>query len=145
MAIDTWGVDYVLFDKDKKEITPNYAYRDSRTDGIKEEIDKIIPRAELFGRTGIQPINFNTIYQLYCDKKSGKLGKAEHFLMIPEYISYRLTGVMKNEYTNATTGAIVGAKAKSAIQSFWSFWALRPIFLKSFPYPATLWAISATK
>lgn len=112
VAIDTWGVDYVLLDKDKREITPNYAYRDSRTDGIKEEIDKIIPRAELFGRTGIQPINFNTIYQLYCDKKSGKLGKAEHFLMIPEYISYRLTGVMKNEYTNATTGAIVGAESK---------------------------------
>ncbi len=112
VAIDTWGVDYVLLDKNKKEITPNYAYRDRRTDGIKEEIDKIIPRAELFGRTGIQPINFNTIYQLYCDKKSGRLENAEHFLMIPEYISYRLTGVMKNEYTNATTGAIVGAESK---------------------------------
>ena len=115
------GVDYVLLDKDKKEITPNYAYRDSRTDGIKEEIDKIIPRAELFGRTGIQPINFNTIYQLYCDKKSGKLGKAEHFLMIPEYISYRLTGVMKNEYTNANGGDSGRRKQKARYRAFGAF------------------------
>lgn len=112
VAIDTWGVDYVLLDKNKKEILPNFSYRDSRTDGIREEIDKIIPRAELYKRTGIQPMAFNTLYQLYCDKKSDRLEKAEHFLMIPDYISYRLTGVMKNEYTNATTGATVNAETK---------------------------------
>ena len=109
VAIDTWGVDYVLLDKNKKEIMPVISYRDSRTNGIPEEIDKIIPREELYKRTGIQPINFNTIYQLYCDKKSGKLDKAAHFLMIPEYLSFKLTGVIKNEYTNATTGATVNA------------------------------------
>lgn len=112
VAIDTWGVDYVLLDKNKKEIMPVVSYRDSRTNGIPEEIDKIIPREELYKRTGIQSINFNTIYQLYCDKKSGKLDKAAHFLMIPEYLSYRLTGVIKNEYTNATTGSIVNAETK---------------------------------
>ena len=109
VAIDTWGVDYVLLDENKKEILPAVSYRDSRTNGIMEEVDQIIPRAELYKRTGIQPINFNTIYQLYCDKKSGKLDKAAHFLMIPEYISFKLTGVLKNEYTNATTGAIINA------------------------------------
>ncbi len=110
VAIDTWGVDYVLLDNSKNEIKPTFAYRDGRTDGIPEEVDKIIPRKELFERTGITALNFNTIYQLYCDKKSGKLDKASHFLMIPDYLSYRLTGIMENEYTNATTGGLVNAK-----------------------------------
>ena len=109
VAIDTWGVDYVLLDKNKNEILPVYAYRDSRTNGVPEEIDKIISRKDLFARTGIQAINFNTVYQLYADKISGRLDSAEHFLMMPDYLSYRLTGVMANEYTNATTGALVNA------------------------------------
>ena len=113
VAIDTWGVDYVLLDENKKELLPVFAYRDSRTDGIPEEIDKIIPRKELFSLTGIQSINFNTVYQLYCDKKSGKLDKAKYFLMIPDYLSYRLTGLVANEYTNATTGSLVNAKTNT--------------------------------
>ncbi|MBO7519191.1 MAG: rhamnulokinase, partial [Clostridia bacterium] len=105
-----WGVDYVLLDKNKKPVTPVYAYRDSRTNGVIEQIDKIIPRKDLFARTGIQAINFNTVYQLYADKISGRLENAAHFMMIPDYLSYRLTGVMANEYTNATTGALVNAR-----------------------------------
>lgn len=113
VAIDTWGVDYVLLDENKKEMLPVYAYRDGRTEGVPEEVFGIIPRAELFRRTGIQSINFNTVYQLYCDKKSGKLDKAKHFMMIPDYLSYRLTGKIANEYTNATTGALVNAETKT--------------------------------
>lgn len=107
VAIDTWGVDYVLLDKDKKEIMPTVAYRDSRTLGIPEEIDQIIPRKELYERTGIQATSYNSIYQLYCDKKSGKLDNAEYFLMMPEYFSFKLTGEIKNEYTLSTTGGLV--------------------------------------
>ena len=107
VAIDTWGVDYVLLDKEKKEILPAVSYRDARTSGIPEEIDKIIPRKELYERTGIQATSYNSIYQLYCDKKSGKLDKAEYFLMMPEYFSFKLTGEIRNEYTLATTGGLV--------------------------------------
>ena len=107
VAIDTWGVDYVLLDKDKKEILPAVAYRDARTCGIPEEIDKIIPRKELYERTGIQATNYNSIYQLYCDKKSGKLDSAEYFLMMPEYFSFKLTGEIRNAYTLSTTGGLV--------------------------------------
>ena len=107
VAIDTWGVDYVLLDKDKKEILPTVSYRDSRTIGIPEEIDAIIPRKELYERTGIQATSYNSIYQLYCDKKSGKLDKAEYFLMMPEYFSFKLTGEIRNEYTLTTTGGLV--------------------------------------
>lgn len=107
VAIDTWGVDYVLLDKNKKEIMPAVSYRDARTLGIPEEIDKIIPRKELYERTGIQATNYNSIYQLYCDKKSGKLDNAEYFLMMPEYFSFKLTGEIRNEYTLTTTGGLV--------------------------------------
>lgn len=110
VAIDTWGVDYVLLDKNRNEIKPTFAYRDNRTDGIPDEVDKTISRKDLFERTGITAINFNSIYQLFCDKKSGKMDKAKHFLMMPDYLSYKLTGIMANEYTNATTGGLVSAK-----------------------------------
>ena len=109
VAIDTWGVDYVLLDKNKAVLSPVFAYRDPRTDGIPEKVDEIISRKDLFARTGIQAINFNTVYQLFADKLSGKLESAEHFMMIPDYLSYKLTGVMANEYTNATTGSLVNA------------------------------------
>lgn len=113
IAIDTWGVDYVLLDKNKKEILPAVSYRDSRTNEVQDEISKIITQDELYSKTGIQKQNFNTIYQLYCDKLSGKLNNAECFLMIPEYLSFKLTGVIKNEYTNATTTNLVNAESKT--------------------------------
>ena len=112
LAIDTWGVDYVLLDKDNKEILPCVSYRDSRTSGVPEEVFKIIPQNELYAKTGIQKQSFNTIYQLYCDKKSGKLDKAENFLLMPEYLSFKLTGVIKHEYTNSSTTNLLNAKEK---------------------------------
>lgn len=110
IAIDTWGVDYVLFDKDENEILPVFAYRDDRTVPAMDEVEEIIPLSELYSHTGIQKMSYNTIYQLHCDKKSGRLAKAERLLMMPEYLSYKLTGVMANEYTNASTTALINAK-----------------------------------
>lgn len=113
VAIDTWGVDYVLLDKNLKEILPAVSYRDSRTEQSAKAVLGIIPQAELYARTGIQQQNYNTIYQLYADKVSGKLDNAAHFLMIPEYLSFRLTGEIKREYTNASTTNLVNAETKS--------------------------------
>lgn len=112
VAIDTWGVDYVLIDGEGREIWPCVSYRDGRTEAASKEVASILPQSELYERTGIQKQAFNTIYQLYCDKKSGKLDRAKRFLMVPEYLSYKLTGVMKNEYTNATTTNLVNATTK---------------------------------
>ena len=112
IAIDTWGVDYVLLDKNKNELTPAFCYRDSRTDAVVSKVETIIPQNILYERTGIQKMNFNTVYQLYADKLSGKLDRAEYYLMIPDYLSYRLTGVIKNEYTNASTTGMVNAVSK---------------------------------
>ena len=113
VAIDTWGVDYVLLDKDLKEILPAVSYRDSRTEASAKAVLEIVPQAELYAKTGIQQMNYNTIYQLYADKESGKLENAAHFLMMPEYLSFRLTGVIKREYTNASTTNLVNAKTKT--------------------------------
>ena len=79
VAIDTWGVDYVLLDKDGKEILPFYAYRNSRTKEVIPEIEKTVSFDELYEHTGLQKQEFNTIYQLYHDKVSGRLEKAESF------------------------------------------------------------------
>ena len=113
VAIDTWGVDYVLLDESKQEILPAVSYRDSRTNRVINKVESIISAEELYLKTGIQKQNFNTIYQLYADKLSGRLEDAKHFLMIPAYLSYKLTGVIKNEYTNATTTGMVNAESKT--------------------------------
>ena len=112
VAIDTWGVDYVLLDEDKQEIMPVVSYRDSRTNRVINKVESIISAEELYLKTGIQKQNFNTIYQLYVDYLSGKLDNAKYFLMIPAYLSYKLTGIIKNEYTNATTTGMVNADTK---------------------------------
>lgn len=112
VAIDTWGVDYVLLDENKQEILPAVSYRDSRTNSVINKVESIISEEELYLKTGIQKQNFNTIYQLYVDYLSGKLDNAKHFLMIPAYLSYKLTGIIKNEYTNATTTGMVNADTK---------------------------------
>ena len=113
IAIDTWGVDYVLLDENKKEIKPCYCYRDSRTTAVVDEVESLVSSTELYAKTGIQKQNFNTIYQLYADKKNGRLQNAKYFLMMSEYLSFKLTGVCKNEYTNATTTGLVNAKGKA--------------------------------
>ena len=113
IAIDTWGVDYVLLDENNKEIMPCYCYRDSRTSNVIDEVESLVSSAELYTKTGIQKQNFNTVYQLYADKKNGRLKNAKYFLMMPEYLSFKLTGVCKNEYTNATTTGLVNANEKT--------------------------------
>lgn len=108
VAIDTWGVDYVLLNGDK-EILPCYAYRDGRTKESSNLVHNIVPFSELYSKTGIEFNEFNSIYQLYDDSQKGRLENATDFLMIPEYLSYKLTGVKKKEYTNATTTGLLNA------------------------------------
>ena len=106
MSIDTWGVDYVLLDNDK-EIMPVYGYRNNRTKSVIDKVHNIISFEELYNITGSQFQEFNTIYQLYWDKLNGRLEKANNFLYIPEYLMYKLTGVMKHESTIASTSNLL--------------------------------------
>ena len=109
LSIDTWGVDYVLLRGDG-EVLPCYAYRDGRTEAAIPEVHARIPFPALYARTGIQFQPFNTIYQLYADKKAGRLEGVTDFLLMPEYLLWKLCGVKAHEYTNATTGGMVNAK-----------------------------------
>lgn len=116
MGIDTWAVDFVLLDRDGKRIGDPVAYRDERTDPIREELERdgTLTFGELYERTGIQYQKFNTIYQLLALKKEHpeQLMEADCFLMIPDYLGYLLTGVKANEYTNASTTALVSAQSR---------------------------------
>ena len=102
LSIDTWGVDYVLL-RGEVHVLPVYAYRDSRTEAVIPQVYSILPFSELYRRTGIQFQPFNTIYQLYADKLAGRLEGVTDFLMLPEYLLWRLCGMKAKEYTNATT------------------------------------------
>ena len=106
LSIDTWGVDYVLMNNDE-EIRPVYAYRDSRANEVIEEVHSIIPFETLYEHTGCQFSSINTIYQLYSDEKNNRLDNATDFLMIPEYLMYKLTGVKKKEFSDATTTGLI--------------------------------------
>ncbi len=109
LSIDTWGVDYVLM-RGECEVKPTYAYRDSRVNEPIKRVHEIMPHSELYRRTGIQFNLFNTVYQLYADKLAGRLDGVTDFLMIPEYLMYKLTGVKCKELTNATTSSLVNAE-----------------------------------
>ncbi len=115
VGIDTWAVDYVLLDDHDQVIGDAVAYRDSRTEGMKEAVNEIIDPQTLYGRAGIQYQPFNTIYQLTALKREHpeQLEKAKWMLMIPEYFNFLLTGVKKNEYTNASSTNLVHAADKT--------------------------------
>ncbi len=114
MGIDTWGVDYVLLDEQDRILGKTYGYRDKRTQGMEEKVYQRIPEQELYERTGIQKMIFNTIYQLMADKEQHPedMARAAHFLMITDYFNFLLTGNRYNEYTNATTTQLVSPWTK---------------------------------
>jgi len=105
IGIDTWGVDYVLLDDEGDILGSPYHYRDKRTDNIMKEVFNIIPKEEIFAETGIQFMQLNTIYQLYSFVKNKPqiFKNAKYFLTIPDLLNYWLTGIIKNEYSIATT------------------------------------------
>jgi len=109
ISIDTWGVDYVLLNGDK-EVYPAYAYRDRRTEAVIPLVHEKVPFSELYRHTGCQFQSFNTIYQLYDEKLSGRLKDATDMLMMPEYLMWKLCGTKAREYTNATTMGMVNAQ-----------------------------------
>ena len=110
LSVDTWAVDYMLM-RGEEEILPCYSYRDSRTETAIPQVHEKIPFSDLYRRTGIQFQPFNTIYQLYADKLAGRMEGATDFLLIPEYLMYKLCGIKSHEFTNASTTGLVNAES----------------------------------
>jgi rhamnulokinase len=109
IGIDTWGVDFGFVAADGSLLGNPRAYRDPYTEGIPEEVFGIIPREELYGATGIQIMNFNSIFQLYAQTKEdfAPLKHAECILFMPDLLSYMLTGNKVCEYTDASTSGMM--------------------------------------
>jgi rhamnulokinase len=114
IGIDTWGVDYGLLDEQGNLISTPIHYRDGRTDNILEEITKVIPYDEIYKTTGIQYMQFNTLFQLFADLKQRPhvLEQAETLLFMPDLLSYFLTGSKFTEYSIASTGQMLNANKK---------------------------------
>ena len=103
ISIDTWGVDYGLLDAHGALIGLPYHYRDSRTDGMMEEVFSKISREDVYKETGIQFMQLNTLFQLAAMKKyqPDLLGAAKRYLSFPDLLNFWLCGIAKNEYSHA--------------------------------------------
>lgn len=109
IGIDTWGVDYSLINKEGQIIGLPFAYRDHRTDNSMEQFFKILSRKKTYQLSGIQFMQFNTLFQLFSsvlDSFSG-LQIAESLLFTPDTLNYFFTGIKKNEYTIASTSQLL--------------------------------------
>ncbi|HBL7129621.1 TPA: rhamnulokinase, partial [Enterobacter asburiae] len=115
IGIDTWGVDYVLLDSHGERVGLPVSYRDSRTDGLMANAIAQLGKDNIYGRSGIQFLPFNTLYQLRAlvEQQPELVADVAHALLIPDYLSYRLTGNMNWEYTNATTTQLVNINSDS--------------------------------
>lgn len=109
IGIDTWGVDFGIVDENGDLLANPVHYRDTRTDNIPDEVFKEISKDDVYDRTGIQIISFNTLFQMYYMAKYKKktLSLADKMLFIPDLLNYFLTGEKKIEYTIASTSQMI--------------------------------------
>ena len=114
IGIDTWGVDFGCIGADGSLLGLPRAYRDPYTAGVPEKVFRIIPREELYGTTGIQIMDFNTIFQLYAQTADGDstLAAAQSILFMPDLLSYLLTGCRVCEYTDASTSGMMDQSSR---------------------------------
>ncbi|KAF6621452.1 rhamnulokinase [Paenibacillus sp. EKM102P] len=124
LGIDTWAVDYVLLNKEGHRIHEVYAYRDARTLHAPDKLHQLISREEVYEKTGIQELNFNTLYQLFAHDRE-QLAQADKILMVPDYLYYRLTGIMVNEMTNASTMQLLNVNTREFDEDLLSLLQLR--------------------
>jgi rhamnulokinase len=112
IGVDSWGVDYGLLDGAGELLENPICYRDERTRGMIEEVFARVAREEIFERTGIQFLVFNTLFQLYAQAQIGIPERATTLLLIPDLVNFFLTGRAVTEYTNATTMQVLNARTR---------------------------------
>ncbi|MEM2220621.1 MAG: rhamnulokinase family protein [Ignisphaera sp.] len=132
IGVDTWGIDFALLDERGELLGNPHTYRDPRTEGMMDEVLRIVPKERLYERTGIQFIRINTLFQIYSMVKANdpKLKVAKTFLMIPDLFNYWLSGVAVAEYTEATTSQFLDPGAKK-----WCFDILEMLGIPTHIFP----------
>lgn len=133
-GIDSWAVDFGLLDKNGELLGNPFHYRDRRTDGVMEKVLEIVPREEIYRRTGIQFMPINTINQLYALKLESPhvLEQAAQLLMIPDLLRYFLTGEKLGEKTNASTTQLF-----HVVDGTWDEYILDKLALPKHIFPVT--------
>ena len=140
IGIDTWGVDFGLLDKNGHLLGIPVHYRDARTDGVMEEVFKVIPKEELFGMTGTAFNQFNTVYQLYAMKLENDptLAAAEEMLFMPDLLAYFLTGKKGVEYTMASTSQLLDPRTRNWSKEVFTRLGLPEKLMKPIEMPGAL-------
>ncbi|WP_330342726.1 rhamnulokinase [Streptomyces sp. NBC_00557] len=116
VGIDSWAVDYGLLDADGALLGNPVHYRDARTEGIAEKVWASVPAEELYAATGLQYAPFNTLYQLVAARSTAQFAQARRLLLVPDLISYWLTGEQGTELTNASTTQLIDPRTRT-----WSY------------------------
>ncbi len=128
IGIDTWGVDFAFFGSDGELLRLPYCYRDPHTVGAPDEFFKRMPRKELYEKTGIQIMNFNSVFQLDTLRRNNcsAMAAADKILFIPDALAYLLTGEQITEYTIASTAQMIDPRTKQWDADILSLLGLTP-------------------
>lgn len=139
IGVDTWGVDLVYLAHDGSFADLPRAYRDPYTDGAQEKVFEVIPKGEVYRKTGIQFMNFNTLFQLYAAREEGMAGyrHAEKALFMPDAISYMLTGKQVCEYTILSTSQFLNPFTKKIERDFFERLGISADLFPEVVYPGT--------
>ena len=140
IGIDTWGVDFGCIGADGALLGLPRCYRDPYTVGIPEKVYAKVPREQLYARTGIQIMNFNTIFQLYAQTEAGDeaLAQADAILFMPDLLSYMLTGKKVCEYTDASTSGMMDQATRQFNKGLLEELGIRTDMLLPIVQPGTL-------
>jgi len=140
IGIDTWGVDFVYLGEDGTILSLPRSYRDPYTNGVPDEYFKIIPRKEVYDLTGIQIMNFNSIFQLFAAKKESfsPLESAKSILFMPDALSYLLTGKKVCEYTIASTSQLLNPRTKKFEAKLFEAMGLSPELMQPLVMPGEI-------
>jgi len=132
VGVDTWGVDFVLMNKNDELLGQPWNHRDSRTDGMIQKACSRVPRAEIFAETGLQFLQINSLYQLLAmnERDPELLAQAHRFLMVPDFFHWCLSGSRVVEFTNATTTQMLNATTRD-----WAFDMLRKFEIPTDMFP----------
>ena len=134
VGVDTWGVDFAFMGRGGVLLGNPYCYRDPRTDGAMQRAFDIVSREEIFAQTGLQFMEFNSLYQLMVMKEQNSplFDVAERLLQIPDLFHWLLSGVESNEFTNATTTQCFNPQTRS-----WAFSLLKKFGIPTNFFPPT--------